>query len=158
MATRLDRLATSALAESQIESGFYEPGRREYLPETDVDAHLRTHVMALRNIRDFLGMPREPDDMVASDYMPDALTFEIEPPEWLRQALRLFNKRGGHLTYDRGHGIAWWNGIANAKWASVSMAAFIDALGLLTINRNGNVWLLGKPRGSTSPLPTLPFG
>jgi hypothetical protein len=138
VAAPLDRLATSASAELHIRRGRMATDRQEYLPALDVDAHVRMHLTALRNIFEFFGPPRYTDDIVASDFFPDAIPFEVTAPEAMAQGLRSYTKRGVHLTYQRGDGIAWWDGVENGRWAVDSMALFIDALDI-TSERRGRV-------------------
>jgi len=123
----LDRLATSALAQSHVERGYIDEHRVELLHENDHDAHMRAHLIAVRNVIDFLSPGDRPrgDDVLARDYLP---SYAYEFPERFRTGIRLFDKRAGHLTYQRGQGVAWWVGHDTGRTVYEGFADFLTDL------------------------------
>lgn len=123
---QIDRFAMSALADRWPDDRHLSHSR---LIRSDVDAHMRMHLMAFRNLVGFLGEPRRDDDVVASDFIRDiGVVYEVEEPASLRGYTDHFNKRAGHLTYKRGAGVAFWEPIAGARWLVDVMGQLIRVL------------------------------
>ncbi|MEX1037245.1 MAG: hypothetical protein WDZ96_00150 [Acidimicrobiia bacterium] len=138
MIRQLDRLATNSLARRFVSDGYIKSSRPEIVPDSDLDAHLRMHLGAFRAVTDFLTKKKpQPDDVVASDYLPRAGdTYVVEPPEWLKVSRDLYNKRAGHLTYGRDQGVAVWY-LRHVYWLAEQFGLFLDLLRVVDPERAG---------------------
>lgn len=130
----MDRLASSSLADSwqrYQEYGVKPTPHTEaaIISEYDLEAHLRMYLSALRAVVEFLGKPKRLDDVVASDFLPEIGATSIATvPESMKTGLEMFNRRAGHLTYDRGEGVAVYHPLGHLRWLVDAFGEFVKRL------------------------------